>query len=92
MGVRANLRIRVKPVHFGDPIQSLLMGFSSPESSNKFKRKHLKNTAGKAWYVCVSMRVSILTFHYIFLSDWLAEKEKERKALNILNFDVLVSS
>nr|POE60266.1 rrna-processing protein fcf2 [Quercus suber] len=24
--------------------------FSSPESLNKFKRKHLKNTAGKAWF------------------------------------------
>ena len=39
MGVRANLRIIVKPVHFRDLIQSLLMGFSSPESSKKFKEK-----------------------------------------------------
>ena len=92
MGVRAKLRIRVKPVHLGDPIQSLLMGFSSPENSNKFKGKHLKNTAGQAWYVCVSVRVSILTFHYIFfcLIGWL--RKRERKALIILNFDVLVSS
>ena len=88
MGVRANLRIRVKPVHFRDPIQSLLMGFSSPESSNKFKRKHLKNTVGKAWYVCVSMRVSILTFHYIvFCLIGRMRKRKRGKLWIFINFD-----
>ena len=53
--------------------------FSSPESLNKFKRKHLKNTAGKTWYVCVSMRVSILTFHYIFfcLIGWLRKRKRK---------------
>ena len=62
--------------------------FSSPESSNKFKRKHLKNTVGKAWYVCVSMRVSILTFHYIvfYLIGWM-RKRKRGKLWIFINFD-----
>ena len=46
MGLRANLRIRVKLAHF-------------------------------------SFNLSL----YFLLSDWFAEKRKERKALNFLNFD-----
>ena len=86
MGVRANLRIRVKPVSFGDVIQSLLRAFPLQKVKTNLRESIPKILLEK---VCLCFNESFyFNFSWYFLlSDWLAEKEKERKVLNFLNFN-----
>ena len=91
MGVRANLKIRVKPVNFGDVIQSLLRAFPLQKVKTNLRESIPKILLEKVC-LCFSESFYFNFSLYFLLSDWLAKKDKERKALIILNFDVLVSS